>query len=389
MEQCRIIFKGNNTEMNQDNQTDLLENLSEAMNKNSKCYYNSALSLFLPAQYCLALDGFELKLGRKRYFFRGGETPFNNSCSSSIAQNKYCTNKTLEKAGLPVPKSLVIDAEEYQREPLEELMASLTFPLVTKPLANHSLGQGVICNIKTINELKKHLDAQLIAYKFLCIEEFHGQMNSYRVLVFNRRIIGVVQRFPARVLGDGQHTILELMKLTNEIRKKTNDALGPIVADEECHIRLNEQGINFSFIPNQGEIVPLGYACNASRGGTFETLDTNMCQENKKLMIQVADSLGLTLVGIDVECVDINKPIMTSGGVIIEANHNPSVKIHEYPLKGQPNRVTKKIVRALIYRHPFAYLHVLYINRRTAPYMRGLIFLTLMSLTYLLLRLGS
>ncbi|MCK1850958.1 hypothetical protein MXD98_16680, partial [Legionella pneumophila] len=41
------------------------------------------------------------------------------------------------------------------------------------------------------------------------------------------------------------------------------------------------------------------------------------------------------LVGIDVECSDIiNVPIEQSKGVILEVNHKPSIRIHEFPMKG-------------------------------------------------------
>lgn len=354
------------------------------MNRNSQCYYHSALELFLPATVRPEIDGFELQLGKKRYFFRGTETPFNDGSTASIALNKYCTNRLLAVNGIPVPKGNAIHINDYNDGKLEAIIADLSFPLVIKPLLYGALGKDVICNIKTIEQLKKCLDKYPSFHEYVFIEEFHGQLNSYRVLVFKKQIIGIILRFPARVRGDGQHTIQELIDLTNESRKEMNDALGPIAIDEECYTRLNELGIGLDFIPPAGEMILLGYTCNATRGGDFEVLDTKICKENKKLMLKVASSLGLNLVGIDVECVDINLPIESSRGVIIEANHNPSVRIHEFPLKGQPYRVTKKIIRTLIYRHPLSYLGVLYKNKSTALYIRGVIFLALTGVAYYL-----
>ena len=63
----------------------------------------------------------------------------------------------------------------------------------------------------------------------MIIEEFHGRLQSYRVLVFNRQVIGVVLCHPARVIGDGQHNIQELIELTNIKRKEIDENLGSML----------------------------------------------------------------------------------------------------------------------------------------------------------------
>lgn len=338
--------------------------------------------MLLPVDRIDEIEGFSLNLGKKHYYFRGGETPFNDSCSASLASDKYCTNKVLELAGIPVPKAIVMHVSTFKKARLEEKIADLKFPLVVKPTINSSRGQDVLCNIQTIEQLKSYLQTSFSCYDYLTIEEFHGNLKSYRVLVFNRQVLGVIQRYPAYVIGDGKHTINELIELTTKQRKKLNDALGPIVVDEECQIRLKELGIALDYIPQQDEQVFLGYTSNASRGGSFESQGKQICKENSQLMIRVATLLNLNLVGIDVECTDINLPIETSQGVIIEANYRPSIKIHENPMSGIPTRVSKKILRSLIYRHPFSYLYVLYTNRRTVFYTRSIVLIIFFGLMY-------
>ncbi|MFI4918871.1 MAG: UDP-N-acetylmuramyl peptide synthase [Legionellales bacterium] len=354
------------------------------MDNNTICYYNSALDLYLSPQLLDEFNACELTLGKNRYFFQSGNTPFNSTSTTSIAKNKYSTNKILASAGIPVPRGDAMHIDSYKEGKLEEAIGHLAFPLVVKPL-DLAKGEGVLCNVTSFEQLRKHIDAHLLSQEFLYFEEFHGRMNSYRVLVFQRQIIGVIQRYPARVLGDGLHSIRDLIELTNQARITTNDALGLIVVDDECQMRLDEQGFDLDSIPGLDQMVPLGYTSNASRGGVFEALNTRICKKNRKLMIRVAATMGLDLVGIDVECPDINVPIESSNGVIIEVNHNPSIKIHEIPLKGKPNRVTKKIVRALIFRHPIAYLCLLCKNKKIMFYARLLFVTAWAGLTYYLL----
>ena len=352
------------------------------INKNAQCYYESALKLLLPAIFSPEIDGFKFKLGKKHYYFCGTSTPLNNSSSLFVARNKFCANKTLESAGFPVPKAVVIDYEDYVEENLPNLILGLTFPLVAKPQAG-KLGQDVLCNIQTIEILQNYLAKNKTKYEYIIIEEFHGNLNAYRVLVYKNRIIDVIQRDPAEVVGDGIHNVEELIQLTNQARQRLSDTLGSVVADEECHFRLKELGIGLDTIPSQNEVISLAYTCNASRGGTYKSLGKHLiAKANKRLFIQAARELNLDLVGFDVQCTDIAIPIAHSKGVIIEANDGPSVRIHEYPLEGKAVWVSKKILRNIIYRHPLAYLNVLYQHQRSGPYFRILLVMIFMGCIY-------
>ncbi|CAM4467783.1 MAG: Cyanophycin synthetase [Legionella sp.] len=257
--------------------------------------------------------------------------------------------------------------------------------MVVKPL-NERQGRGVLCNIQSLDELRTVLNQAFSTYQQIIVEEFHGNLKSYRVLVFNQKVIGVVLRHPSSVIGDGKHHINDLIERTNKERKRINEFLGPISLDAEAYTCLKEQGIKEDYIPRGGEKVGLGYTSNASRGGSYENISKKICKENRKLMIQVANTLNLKLVGIDIQCDDINKPIKYPDGVIIEANEIPSIRIHEVPMYGSANLVTRKIMRHFIYRHPFAYLCSLYFNKRTAFYIRALIIALIIAVLYPLLK---
>lgn len=358
------------------------------MNKNAECYYQSALSYYFDARPIPEIDGFEIRLGKKRYFNQGVINCFNDHCSVSIARNKFASNKLLEQAGFPVPLATVIAQTYFENGYLEETIKELQFPLVIKPAQNGRRGRNVLCNIQNLEQLKKHLKASFLDDEFISIEEFHGNLNSYRVLIFKNKLLGVVQRFPAEVTGDSKHTLKELIHLKNIERAKKADILAPIAVDEELHIRLNELGLTLDYIPKRHETIKLCYVCNASRGGTFASLGQRICEENKKLLIKAAKILNLNLVGFDIECKDINLPITSTGGVIIEANANPSIRIHEQPLIGPSQNVSKIILRSLIFKHPLSYLLGLYHHKRTKLYFRVLMF-TLVIITCLLLLNGT
>ena len=342
------------------------------------------MALRLPVKPREDIDGFELQLGKHHYLFAGNETPFNNSSSASIAVDKYCTNKLLEMADIPVPKAIFLHVSEFQQKTFEEKIIDLKFPLVIKPLTG-SLGIDVLCNVQSLDELLISLTHFFSLYDHLIVEEFHRRLKSYRVLVFKQKVIGVVICHPASVIGDGKHNIKKLVDLMNIKRKETGDpGLGPIVIDEECRIRLRELGIGLDYIPAAEEHVVLCYTSNGTRGGTYESLGKQICKENRQLMIRVAAVLNLKLTGIDLECEDINRPLTGTDGVILEVNHRPCVRIHELPISGNPQLVSKTIMRSFISRHPLSYLYALYSNRPTAFYIRSFIVSIVMGILFLL-----
>ena len=327
------------------------------MNGNVIYYYNSLKKLHLPVSYLPEMNACELVLGGKHYFFSWSETPFNHSTAASISQNKYQTNLLLRRAGIPVPKAVLIHIDAYKTQKVEELLGSLSFPLVVKPV-DSGLGIDVVCNIKNLELLEAQLANHFSRYNEILLEEFHGQLNSYRVLIFNKKIIGVLHCYPPQVEGDGVHSVQELIDLTNNQRKNNAHYLSDITITPESHIRLSEQGIRLDDIPKINEIVFLGYVSNA--GGVYRAISPKVCNKNKKLLIRAARVTGLHFVGIDVECVDLNIPIESSGGVIIETNHNPGIVYHELPCFGTPNPVSFVLAKSFIFRQPFAYLIVLF-----------------------------
>ena len=353
-------------------------------NINTRYYYTYAKKLHLPVEIVDPIQGFVFRLGKKSYFFRGAETSMNGSAGDALARNKYAANKILERGGVPVPKATAVHIDQFQHNELAHLLEDLSFPLVVKPLTG-ARGKDVICNISDMALLKKVMANYFLVSReeWVCVEEFHGNLNSYRILVFKGKILGVVQRYAAHVIGDGQHTIRELVELTNHQRKQISFELAPIMFDDECDIALKQQGVTPDYVPTFDERIVLCYTCNATRGGSYAALSTRvLCRQNRRLFLEVNALLGLNFSGIDVECVDLNIPIVDSRGVVIEVNPGPSIKIHEQPQAGKPNQVAKKVIRSILYRHPLSYLHILYQHHILAPYIRGLMILMGFGLLY-------
>lgn len=333
------------------------------MHENTKLYYQSAKKLMMPIYEIPDIDGFKLEFGKNHYYFRGYDVPFNNTSSSLIGDNKYATNLILGLHGIPVPKAVGIVGAEYSKATLAEEIKYLQFPLVAKPL-HLSFGQGVRCNITCIADLCDEMDSIFKLDDFAIIEEFHKDLQSYRVLIFKNKVIALAKRYPARIVGDGEKTVKELVDKENIKRKNNRSYMKPILFDSETRERLKELNITQDTIIEKNKTISLNYTSNANRGGTIENIPIKMCKENVVLMQKIARILNLNIVGIDIECQDITKPIIDTGGVIIEVNPNPSMRLHEDIDEGNKTVVTKKIMRSLIFKHPISYLKHLYKTKK-------------------------
>jgi D-alanine-D-alanine ligase-like ATP-grasp enzyme len=353
----------------------------------TKSYLRSCESLGLqPLVRDEEMNGFTLRFGKHFYHFRYGLTPFNSVVSFSIASNKFSTNQLLANAGIPVPKVQACTLEEYREGKLD--LDSIAFPVVAKPAWESACGTNVICNIQNSEELRNYFERYIRILKCIEIESYHPNLNSFRVLVFYNKVIGVVQRFPAHVIGDGKQSIQSLIKEQNQYRKslKSKIPTGPITVNFETHKIIQSLGLTLKSIPKENELIPLRYICNATYGGTFKSLETSViCSENASLAVKAAQVLDLNLVGFDVICQDIGLPIEKSQGFFIEANADPDITIHELSFGGKDNKVSRTIVKKLISKHPFSYFLCLFKLRSPLGYILRLSTVMMVSLVMFML----
>ena len=122
------------------------------------------------------------------------------------------TRRLLAAAGLPVPRGEIVRTED------EAVAAArrIGFPVVTKPLdGNH--GRGVGLDLRTERDVRAGFRRALAGGPPRAgrrrVASSPG--NDYRVLVVGGRMVAVAERVPAHVIGDGTHTVAELVEITN------------------------------------------------------------------------------------------------------------------------------------------------------------------------------
>src|SRR5439155_24192081 len=153
----------------------------------------------------------QLGQGKYQQRIRATMTSATGALAVDIASDKKLTTGLLAAAGLPVPKAEMVRTEDDAVRAAKRI----GYPVVTKPLdGNH--GRGVVLDLKDDARVGWGFQRSLVeTRRGVVVVESFVTGNDYRVLVIGGHMIAVAQRVPAHVIGDGQHTVAELVEITN------------------------------------------------------------------------------------------------------------------------------------------------------------------------------
>ncbi len=289
----------------------------------------------------------QLGYGKYRRLVWASTTDRTSIIGTDIAQDKELTKRILDSLGVPVPYGFVVDDEEDAVRAFRRIGTSV----VVKPLTG-SKGRGITTGITSEDELREAFRrAKEISDKVVVEEYVKGF--DHRILVIGDRVVAVAKRLPAYVVGDGKHTIRELIEIENqnELRGEGHELpLTKIRIDDDTLEMLRKQGYTLDSIPEEGKTVWLKSTANLSTGGVAIDVTDKIHPEVETMAVRIAKALSMDICGIDVITVDISKPLVESGLKVIEVNAAPGLRMHLYPYKGKPRPVGDAIVDLLFPR---------------------------------------
>jgi cyanophycin synthetase len=283
----------------------------------------------------------QLGYGKHRRHIEAAITDRTRAVALDIACNKELTRTLLDQVSIPVPRGIVVNTWEDAVEALDLIGA----PVVVKPL-NGRQGKGVSLNLTKPEEVAHAFTvAQDYSAEVLVEELFVGR--NYRVLVVGNRMVAASERFPCHVVGDGRHTIKELIEIANRnpLRGEGHEKpLTKIKVDEFVTAHLRKSGLGLDHIPPDGEVTVLREGINLSTGGTAGDVTDIVHPSVAKVCERAARVIGLDVCGVDLVLSDISAPLLKGGGGIIEINAAPGLRMHLYPSEGVARDVGAAIV---------------------------------------------
>jgi len=291
-------------------------------------------------------DGSLVRLGQgaKQRRIVAAETDRTGAVAESIAQDKELTRTLLAEAGIPVPEGRPVNDPADAWTVAEEIGA----PVVVKPRFGNQ-GRGVSVNLSTRIEVEKAWHVAREQDTSVVVERFVTG-GDFRLLVVGGKVVAAARRRPPTVIGDGGSQIGLLVDRINEDPRRTGDhatSLSPLLIDEVALAVLAEQGLTATSVPEAGRIVLLRKSANLSTGGTSEDVTDLVHPEVAARAVEAARIVGLDVAGIDLVAADITQPLESQGGVVIEVNAGPGLRMHLEPTVGTPRDVGAAIVDTL------------------------------------------
>ena len=267
-----------------------------------------------------------------------------------MMENKTVTKKILHQAGFHVP-----GGKEFSS--MEEAMTAYPIfqqiPIVVKPkTTNYGLGISIFKEGASKEDYEEAVRIAFSEDDSILVEEFLPG-TEYRFFVLDGKTRAVMLRTPANVVGDGEHTIEQLVAEKNRDSLRGTHHRAPLEKIELGDIEqlmLKEQDLTPESVPEEGMRVYLRENSNVSTGGDSLDVTDEMNQSYKHIAEAAVEALGAKICGIDLIIPDRAITGQINDGQtygIIEANFNPAMHMHIYPYAGKGRRLTMNVLELL------------------------------------------
>jgi D-alanine-D-alanine ligase-like ATP-grasp enzyme len=297
-------------------------------------------------------DLFKLTYKNETRYFHGQIPSTTTEFAAYCCNNKRICKNILSKAGISVSRGYQIEHNDKKSYRLS-LFDDLKKPLVLKPVSDQQ-GNNVHLNIKTQQE---YISATKEIYDFygkktieILVEEmFVG--DEYRILATQEKILSVIRRLPANVVGDGRSSIARLIAIKNKdpLREKVS-TYKKIDVDEQIIEHLEKQQLDLASIPAKDLRVMLRphSPLDISLGGDTIDITEQIHPSVKTIVDKIMSSIpGLALTGIDYMSKDIFSQQTNANYQIIEINASPSLDWNEFPIEGPHRRIAYEFLKIM------------------------------------------
>lgn len=261
-----------------------------------------------------------------------------------LASDKEETNKILAGLGLPVPRQELVQSEEGAVRAARRL----GHPVVTKPY-NGNHGRGISIRLMTDDEVRAGFAAAREHSRSVIVETFL-EGDDHRLLVVNGELVAATRRTPGHVVGDGVHTIAQLVEVVNQDPRRGlghEKVLTRLVLDAQAEMMMGRKGYTADTVPAADEVVYLRATANLSTGGTATDVTDTIHPDNREMAVRAIRAVGLDVGGVDFLSRNIADSYRTNGAGICEVNAAPGFRMHVAPSEGTPRDVAGPVIDML------------------------------------------
>ena len=274
----------------------------------------------------------ELRLtqGARVMHTRESLSELTSALAMARCDDKRVTRRVLSDAELRIPRGVTAGDETANVDFLNEVGT-----VVVKP-ARGEQGQGITVGVADPESLRRAVaDARGYCPDVLIEEMVAGQ--DIRVLVIDHKVVAAAIRRPAWVLGDGAHTIGQLIERQSRRRAAATGGESRIPVDSGTTDTVAEAGWSMDDVLPKGEELTVRRTANLHTGGTIHDVTSELHPVLAEACVAASRALAIPVTGIDVLAPAPDQPEY----VIIEANERPGLANHE------PQPTTERFVDLL------------------------------------------
>lgn len=264
-----------------------------------------------------------------------------------LCKDKLKTELLLIENNINTTNSTLLEEDDYKLG--LEIVKKSTEPLVLKPLNMYG-GRGITLNVNESNfdfawkAAKKEYDATSKVFKVLIQPLLDGI--EVRMLVIENKFNSAILRVPANVIGDGTHTIEELINLKNTERLM-NPHLKKLQIKISDVVEFNLKNINKTLqsIVDKGEVIFLHNSSNISLGGDSYEISHLVDESLKNLAEKTVRVIpGIHSAGVDIMFTKFDD----DNAKVLEVNPGANLRMHHYPLKGTPKSPVNDLINQML-----------------------------------------
>lgn len=285
-----------------------------------------------------------LKKGKRiEYVKQATKTSQDTYIAPLLMENKHLTKLVLREHGFSTPESNLYHSTQEAQQDYPQFEKK---KVVVKPKStNFGIGINFVepydkkSYLATLNEAFQH------GYSIL-VETFHAG-KEYRFLVIDGKVEGVIYRIPAHIIGDGIHTIKELVHLKNHDPSYFRHPKIQLRLTKVEVEKLHRQKLTPNSIPARNKKVFLRDNSNVSTGGDAIDVTDDIHPSYLKIAASATKALGAKICGVDILLSSPKKTATKKNHSIIELNFNPVLYFHAFPNKGKKRNVAKPVLKLL------------------------------------------
>ncbi|GAA1161930.1 hypothetical protein [Nesterenkonia sandarakina] len=292
----------------------------------------------------------------------GDATSLTSDLAERILLTKSSVKQHLASAGLPVPDGRVFAAGDG--DGALAYAKSLQGPAVVKPNGRTS-GAGVSTEVHDESRFRAAWRSAVAAATKAepprpwdpaspagesgdqILVEPHDAGLALRVFVTGESVLGAVVRLPMFVVGDGIHSLGELIEELNTWRDRHVLLRRLTPRESVMEGRLRRLELTPETILTQGQVCRLQEGPSVQRGGLSLDVTDRLDPAIRELAVEARWAIpAMFAAGIDISVPRIS----SSTGVVIGVNDRASQHLHLYPTFGASRNLARGIVDQFIQR---------------------------------------